>query len=58
MGSGEKAGRGGGVLGVGGGSVVGRGTEGRDENTAGKRCTRCINIYTKNYIRVCDKTIH
>ena len=48
MGSGQKAGRGCGVLGVGGGFVVGRRTEGRDENTAGKRCTRCINIYTND----------
>ena len=48
MKSGEKAGRGCGVLGVGGGFVVGRRTEGRDENTAGKRCTRCINIYTND----------
>ena len=45
MKSGEKAGRGCGVLGVGGGFVVGRGTEGRVENTAGKCCTRCINRF-------------
>ena len=58
---------------MGGGFVVGRRTEGRDENTAGKRCTRCINrfncisIYTngkksnadaKCYLTTADNFLH